>query len=125
MGDETNGMSGTGRMRAWVANGGKKQLGKVAGLNALSVGIVISVMQMFPKAVPGYIEAMNASAKIDTVVASSVKIDSMEKRLDKVEAKQDQGNVWLLQLLSKQGLQPIMLPVSDSIPADSSKTRPR
>lgn len=115
----------TGSVGAWVRNGGKKQIGKVAGLNVLSVGIVISVMQMFPKAVPGYIEAMNASEKIDTVVASATKIDSVEKRLDKVENKQDQGNVWLMQLMIELGIEPIVLPQSDTTVADTANTRPR
>lgn len=115
----------TGSFKAWIANGGKRSVGKVTGISAASVGTVLAILHMFPNAVPGYADAQAAKQKMDTVVASATKIDSMEKRIDRLEDKQDQGNVWLMQLLTAQGVQPIMLAPKDTTNADTSKTRPR
>lgn len=120
-------------IRAWAKNGGKRDVGKVGGLTVASVGTVIAVMHLFPAAVPGYSDAQDAKAKMDTVVAVETRVTNVEKSVTEFrsEYREDQRELrsTLFQISRVLGVPTSAAPktdtvfVVDSTRADSTNPR--
>lgn len=94
-----NGMSDTQKLKAWVANGGKKKIG-AHGLTggAAILATILTIQQIFGP-LSGLADIADLRIKADTTIAMVVKVDSLEKDIDRIDRN-------IEKLLTSQGVAP-------------------
>lgn len=99
MSGETNGQ--TGKFRAYMANGGKKTVGKVAAAGGLSLGALLVTLHASPTLLP-YVTAAEFKDTTSSVVEVKTEVRTMKESLTEFKQTYREDMSWIKHTLEKQ-----------------------
>lgn len=94
----------TGSFKGWLANGGKKTVGKVAAAGGISLGGLLITLHASPTLLP-YVTAAEYQDTTIAVTKVVTKVESMEKSMTRYEERSERMEQNIVRIAEKLGVQ--------------------